>query len=57
MPKDAEGDQYTPKGNKIPVPMRADFDANLDKLIKAPQPPARFRKKPSADRPASRSTE
>ncbi len=32
-------EQYTPKGLKIPVPTRGEFDANLDKLLKAPPPP------------------
>lgn len=31
--------QYTPKGLKIPVPTRGEFDANLDKVLKAPPPP------------------
>ena len=53
MPKEPETEQYTPKGHKIPVPTRGEFDGNLDTLIKAPPPPPRFRKKPSADRPAS----
>jgi hypothetical protein len=29
----------TPEGYEIPVPKRGEFDANLDKLLKAPQPP------------------
>ncbi len=50
MPKESATDQYTPKGLKIPIPTRGEFDANLDKLIKAPAPPSRYRKKPrSAD--------
>jgi hypothetical protein len=31
--------QKTPEGYEIPVPKRGEFDANLDKLLKAPQPP------------------
>lgn len=53
MPKREADEQYTRRGEKIPVPTRGEFDANLDKLLKAPPPPPRFRKKPSADRPAS----
>jgi hypothetical protein len=50
MPKTQPDEQYTSKGLKIPIPTRSEFDANLDKLIKAPAPPARYRKKPrSAD--------
>ena len=52
MAKDEPEQQYTPKGLKIPVPTRGEFDANLDKLLKAPPPPPRFRKgkgKRSAD--------
>ena len=41
-------EQYTPKGLKIPVPTRREFDANLDKLLKAPTPPAKYRKPRSA---------
>lgn len=54
MPKDEPDEQYTPRGEKIPVPTRGEFDKNLDKLLKAPPPPPRYRKKPrSGDRPAS----
>jgi hypothetical protein len=49
MPKEPADEQYTPKGLKIPVPTRGEFDANLDKLLKAPPPPARYRK-PKAKR-------
>jgi hypothetical protein len=50
MPKEPATEQYTPTGLKIPIPTRGEFDANLDKLIKAPAPPSRYRKKPrSAD--------
>ena len=54
MPKDEPAEQYTPKGLKIPVPTRGEFDRNLDKLLKAPPPPSRYRKgKPgSGDRAA-----
>jgi hypothetical protein len=31
--------QVTPQGETIPVPTRGEFDANLDKLLKAPRPP------------------
>jgi hypothetical protein len=31
--------QKTPEGYEIPVPKRGEFDANLDKLLKAPKPP------------------
>jgi hypothetical protein len=44
MPKEPATEQYTPKGLKIPIPTRGEFDANLDKLIKAPAPPSRYRK-------------
>jgi hypothetical protein len=37
--------QITPQGEVIPVPTRGEFDANLDKLLKAPQPPGRVRGK------------
>jgi hypothetical protein len=33
--------QKTPEGYEIPVPTRGEFDANLDKLLRAPQPPKR----------------
>ena len=49
MAKQPATEQYTPKGLKIPVPTRGEFDANLDKLIKAPAPPSRYRKGKSAD--------
>lgn len=39
--------QVTPKGTTIPVPKREEFDANLDKLLKPPQP----RKKVTGRRP------
>ena len=48
MPKEQPLEQYTPKGLKIPVPTRGEFDANLDKLLKAPAPPAKYRKPRSA---------
>jgi hypothetical protein len=38
MPKQETDEQYTPKGLKIPVPTRGEFDANLDKILKAPPP-------------------
>lgn len=53
MPKEPEGEQYTPKGQKIPVPTRGEFDKNLDKLLKAPPPPPKYRKGSSGNRPAS----
>jgi hypothetical protein len=49
MAKQEPDEQYTPKGLKIPVPTRGEFDANLDKILKAPPPPARYRK-PKAKR-------
>lgn len=53
MAKQEPEEQYTPKGLKIPVPTREEFDANLDKLLKAQPPPSRYRKKRSGlDRPA-----
>lgn len=58
MPKDEQDEQdeqYTPKGERIPVPTRGEFDKNLDKLLKAPAPPPRYRKGRSVDRPASSS--
>jgi len=44
MPKEPATEQYTPKGLKIPIPTRGEFDANLDKVLKAPPPPSRMRK-------------
>jgi len=38
MPKSPKV-QKTPEGYEIPVPKRGEFDANLDKLLKAPPPP------------------
>ncbi|MBJ7594492.1 MAG: hypothetical protein JF886_06440 [Candidatus Dormibacteraeota bacterium] len=52
MAKQEPTEQYTPKGLKIPVPTRGEFDANLDKVLKAPPPPSRYRKR-SGNRPAS----
>jgi hypothetical protein len=37
--KQEPDEQYTPRGAKIPIPQRGEFDANLDKLLKAPAPP------------------
>jgi hypothetical protein len=39
MPDQEPEMQYTPKGLKIPIPTRAEFDANLAKVLKAPRPP------------------
>ena len=39
MAKRDSDTQTTPTGTTIPVPKRGEFDANLDKLLKAPQPP------------------
>jgi len=41
MPQPQPDTQVTPLGETIPVPKRGEFDANLDKLLKAPQPPKR----------------
>src|SRR5437867_932628 len=41
MPKDQPDEQYTPRGERVPIPKRSEFDANLDKLLKAPAPPKR----------------
>jgi hypothetical protein len=50
MPKEPATKHYTPKGLKIRIPTRGEFDANLDKLLTAPSPPSRYRKgKLSAD--------
>ena len=38
MPKSPKV-QKPPEGYEIPVPKRGEFDANLDKLLKAPPPP------------------
>ncbi len=57
MTKQPATEQYTPKGLKIPVPTRGEFDANLDKLIKAPAPPSRYRKGKSADRASGKGEE
>jgi hypothetical protein len=58
MPKEPATEQYTPKGLKIPIPTRGEFDANLDKLLKAPSPPPRYRKgKSSADRTSGKREE
>jgi hypothetical protein len=39
MAKPKSDTQVTPEGYEIPVPKRGAFDAHLDKLLKAPQPP------------------
>src|SRR5487761_1114218 len=39
MPKRDSDTQVTSKGTPIPVPKRGEFDANLEKLLKAPAPP------------------
>ena len=39
MAKQEPDEQFTPRGLKIPVPTRGEFDANLDKVLKAPAPP------------------
>jgi len=58
MSKQDATEQYTPKGLKIPIPTRGEFDANLDKLLKAPPPASRYRKgKPSADGAAGKPEE
>ena len=58
MAKEPAIEQYTPKGLKIPIPTRGEFDANLDKLLKAPAPASRYRKKPrSADGAAGKPKE
>jgi hypothetical protein len=46
MPEQEPDEQYTPKGLKIPVPTRGEFDRNLDKLLKAPPPVPHYHKKP-----------
>ena len=38
MAKEPATEQYTPKGLKIPIPTRGEFDANLAKVLKAPAP-------------------
>ena len=49
MPKTEPDEQYTPRGAKIPIPEKGEFRRNLDKLIKADQPPRKASKaKPSA---------
>ncbi|MEO8898529.1 MAG: hypothetical protein ABI473_07555 [Candidatus Dormibacter sp.] len=53
MAKQEPTEQYTPKGLKIPVPTRGEFDANLDKVLKAPPPASRYKKPRSGNRPAS----
>jgi hypothetical protein len=58
MAKQPATEQYTPKGLKIPIPTRGEFDANLDKLLKAPPPPSKYRKgKRSADGPTGKPKE
>jgi hypothetical protein len=58
MPKEPATEQYTPKGLKIPIPTRGEFDSNLDKLLKAPAPPSRYRKKSrSANRTSGKGEE
>jgi hypothetical protein len=57
MPKEPATEQYTPKGLKIPIPTRSEFDANLDRLIRAPSPPSRYRKGKSADRTSGKGEE
>lgn len=53
MPKEQPLEQCTPKGLKIPVPTRGEFDANLDKVLKAPAPASRYKKPRSGNRPTS----
>jgi hypothetical protein len=33
MPKEQPMEQYTPKGLRIPIPTRGEFDANLDRVL------------------------
>jgi hypothetical protein len=40
-PVDPKPTPRTPAGYEILVPKRGEFDANLDKLLKAPQPPTK----------------
>jgi hypothetical protein len=53
MAKPEPDEQYTPRGEKIPVPTRGEFDQNLDKLLKAPPPPKKVSGRRRRDRPAS----
>jgi hypothetical protein len=38
MLKESATEEYTPKGLKISVPTRGEFEANLDKLIRGSRP-------------------
>lgn len=50
MPKEADREQYTPKGHKIPVPTWGDVLADLEKVAKAPPPPKPNKGRRSAPR-------
>jgi hypothetical protein len=54
MPEPQPDTQVTPQGATIPVPKRGEFDANLDKLLKAPQAPAKVLGKRSRRAPDGR---
>ena len=51
MAKTQPDEQYTPQGEKIPVPKRDDFIANVRKVIEAEPPPSRLRKPRGARKP------
>ena len=36
MPKQEPGEQYTPRGKKILIPERPEFERNLDRLLRMP---------------------
>ena len=46
MSKKSEDKQTTPKGHKIPVPTKEEFERNLDKVVKPEKasPPRRPKK-------------
>jgi hypothetical protein len=46
MVKTQPDEQYTPRGAKIPIPEKGEFQRNLDKLIKAEQPAPRKKAQP-----------
>jgi hypothetical protein len=44
MARSQPDEQYTPQGEKIPIPKREDFIANVRKVIESEPPPSRMRK-------------
>ena len=50
MPRSESDEQYTPKGQKIPVPTWGDVLGDLEKVAKAPPPPKPNKGRRSAPR-------